>query len=367
MVCHGELARSKPDASHLTEFYLLMSAGGALGGLLVSLAAPRCFDTYVEWPLGLLLCFAIAGVVVVRSAWSLRVPYLRETLAAAVVVAAITGLYYMRDWGFTLEDRVLWVRNFYGAISVEKAYDEESASDYVRLHHGGIVHGLQVLSEDSRGEPLSYYGRKSGIGLALTSLGTEPGVKVGVVGMGAATVAAYGGKGNVFRFYEINPAIVPIAQKQFTYMSDMEERGGKIEIVMGDARLSLEREAPQNFNVLLLDAFSGDSVPMHLLTLEAFQIYAKHMRTDGIIAVHVSNRYLELAPVVERLAAAVHMKTTRIVTEAEGDDEFTDYVLVTNNEVFLKAHPPETLGYEKELKVSLWTDKSHNLFEILDR
>ena len=353
MVCHGELARSKPNAAHLTEFYLLMSAGGALGGLLVSLAAPRCFDTYVEWPIELLLCFAIAGAVVLRGAWSLRTRWLAGGTAAVVVAMLGAGLYFMHDWGFTLEERALWVRNFYGAISVEKAYDEENACDYVRLHHGGIVHGLQELSPEARTEPLSYYGRTSGIGLALMNLGTRPDVKVGVVGMGAATVAAYGGKGNVFRFYELNPAIEPIARQYFTYLSDMEERGGKAEVVMGDARLSLEREPPQHFDVLLLDAFSGDSVPVHLLTVEAFQIYAKHMREDGIIAVHVSNRYLELAPVVEKLAAAIHMKTTRIVTEAESDDEFTDYVLVTNNAAFLKAHPQDTLGYEKEVPVSL--------------
>ena len=185
--------------------------------------------------------------------------------------------------------------------------------------------------------------------------------------MGAATVAAYGGKGNVFRFYEINPSIVHIARDHFTYLADMEERGATAEIVMGDARLSLEREPPQHFDVLLLDAFSGDSVPVHLLTVEAFKIYQKHMLPSGIIAVHVTNRYLELAPVIEKVAAAVGMKTTRIITEESGDDNFTDYVLVTNNEAFLQAHPADTQGYEKDLPVSLWTDQNYNLFEVLDR
>ncbi len=367
MVCHGELARCKPDAAHLTEFYLLMSAGGALGGLLVSLVAPRIFSTYIEWPIGLLVGFGMAGIVVLRAVWRLRYKWLRSGIAFIVVVVLVAGSCFMQNWGFTLEDRVERVRNFYGTISVEREYDDESTSEYVRLHYGGIVHGLQVLAPESRFEPLSYYGRDTGIGIALISLGTQADVRVGVVGMGSATVAAYGGPGNIFRFYEINPAIVPIALHQFTYISDMEDRGAKAEIVMGDARLSLEREAPQHFDVLLLDAFSGDSVPVHLLTVEAFQIYAKHMKPTGIIAVHCSNRYLELAQIIEKVATSVGMKTTRIITEQSGDDEYTDYVLVTNNEPFLKAHPPETLGYEKDLPVSLWTDKSHNLFEILDR
>jgi spermidine synthase len=174
-------------------------------------------------------------------------------------------------------------------------------------------------------------------------------------------------KGQTFRYYDINPDIVRIARTQFTFVSDLEARGGKVDVVLGDARLSLEREPPQNFDVLLLDAFSGDSVPVHLLTLEAFKIYQRHMKPDGIIVVHVSNRYLTLSPVVAKVAHAVGMKTARYVTEADGDLEFTDYMLVTNNEAFLKANPEDTQGYDIDWEARLWTDQDHNLFEILDR
>ncbi len=367
MVCHGELTRTKPGARHLTEFYLLMSVGGALGGLLVSLAAPRVFSTYVEWPVGLMVCFAVAAIVLIGTGWRQKKRWLRIAGCSLVLTFLVSGLGFMKDWGFTLEDRVARVRNFYGAVSVEEEWSEENGGNYMRFYHGGIVHGLQLQTDDWCRDPLTYYGRSSGIGLALESLGKRPEARVGVVGMGTATVAAYGEKGQTYRFYDINPDIVAIARKHFSYLGDLEARGGKVEVVLGDARLNLEREPSQQFDVLLLDAFSGDSVPVHLLTREAFQIYQRHMKPDGIIAVHVSNRYLELAPVVNKIAAAVGMRTSRIVDASDGDVDFTDYVLVTNNAAFLKHNPDDAQGFDKNIPVSLWTDRRHNLFEILDK
>ncbi len=420
MLCHGELTRIKPKPRHLTEFYLSMSAGGALGGLLVSLVAPHVFTWYLEWPLAMLAAFAMAAFLVLRSCcgirmasgvmggvvvglallhlpvveklalswwmkaggliactaaglWPARTRFSPRSLALklpmATVLLALTviGLHWSLQTGFEVEPRIERVRNFYGAVSVEEEWFDEAGGYYRRFHHGGIVHGLQLLTPESRTEPLSYYGHDTGIGRALDSLKDKPDARVGVVGMGTATVAAYGQKGQTFRFYDINPDIVRIAQQQFTFVPDLEARGGKVEIVLGDARLSLEREPPQHFDVLLLDAFSGDSVPVHLLTREAFEIYQRHLNPGGIIAVHVSNRYLTLAPVVEKVAKAAGLKTTRFVTEAEGDLDFTDYVLVTNNEAFLKDNPEDAMGYEVDWEPRLWTDQDHNLFEILDR
>jgi hypothetical protein len=186
--------------------------------------------------------------------------------------------------------------------------------------------------------------------------------------MGAGTVSCYAQSGQRLRFYDINPDVVRIAKKHFTYLEDAEKRGAQVEIVTSDARLALDAEKSQQFDVLLLDAFSGDSVPVHLLTQEAFAIYDRHMKPDGIIAVHVTNSYLVLAPVIEKIAAQGGFKTTRIATAAEGDHDSTDYILVTRNEAFLKATPPELLGDEIELKhdVRLWTDRYHNLLRILD-
>lgn len=368
MVCHGELARIKPDPAHLTEFYLLMSLGGAVGGLLVSLAAPHLFTTYLEWPICLLVVFAIAAIVVTRSGWRLKAMALKIGGAAAGVLLMAAGLWWMPKMAFDMEGRVMRVRNFYGAVSVEKFFDDEDGADMVRFHHGGITHGVQVLSPELKQQPLSYYGHLSGIGRALDWQMDKPNARAGIVGMGTATVAAYGKKGHTFRFYEINPAVPEIARQHFTYLSDMEARGGKVEVILGDARLSLEREPPQQFDVLLLDAFSGDSVPVHLLTREAFEIYQKHMKPDGIIAVHVTNRYLLLAPVVEKIAATLGYKTTRIITDNEGDLEYTDYVLLTKDEKFLTINPPalDDIRSHKTVNPGLWTDERHNLYQILD-
>ncbi len=368
MVCHGELARLKPRPAHLTEFYLLLSAGGALGGFFVTLAAPRLFTSYLEWPLSLMIVLGVAASSAVRSLWGIRRRRLRFPFGVTVIGAAVAALLFMGNTGFTLDDRLLRVRSFFGALSVEEgSVEDEAASTYRRLHHGGIVHGVQILDESWRAAALSYYGTETGIGRALEFAKKNPAAKVGVVGLGTGTAAAYGQAGQTFRFYEINPQMAAIAREQFSFLGDLAARGGKVEVIMGDARLSLEREPPQGFDVLLLDAFSGDSIPVHLITLEAFQLYQRHLKPDGILVVHVSNRYLELAPIVEKIAAALGIPTTRIVTELNGWDEFTDYVLVTRNEAFLKITPPLTRGYEVDLPVSLWTDQRNNLFEILEK
>lgn len=367
MVCHGELARLKPGHAHLTEFYLLLSAGGALGGFLVTLAAPRFFTSYLEWPLSLMVALGIAAAAAVRSVWSIQRRWIRFPAGVAVIGAAVAGLLQMREAGFTLEDRILRVRSFFGALSVEEnTVDDGTTATYRRLHHGGIVHGLQILGDGWRTSAFSYYGPDTGIGRALEFVKKNPAAKVGVVGLGTGSAAVWGQAGHTYRFYEINPQMAEIAREQFTYLGDLAARGGTVEVLLGDARLALEREPPQSYDVMLLDAFSGDSIPVHLITLEAFQIYQRHLKSDGILVVHVSNRYLELAPVVEKIAAALGIPATRIVTELNGWDEFTDYVLVTRNEAFLKVTPPDTRGYEVKIPVSLWTDQRNNLFEILE-
>lgn len=438
MLCHGELTRLKPAPRRLTEFYLLMSAGGALGGLFVSLGAPRAFTTFAEWPVSLIAVFLLAGIVLMRSVWRLKkvwewlfmiliVPLtiiggwalvekgivtqdlLKEKLKMDVVVPMWTlwatlgvialcililavrafrrgslriglvsllmlgiqltfAILMMCDLGFKREDKLERVRNFYGMLSVTEDYDSGLDMKYRQLSNGGIVHGLQNFGAALREEPTTYYGRHTGIGKALESLKDRTDARVGVVGMGAGTVSVYAQKGHTFRFYDINPEVVRIAKKHFTYLEDLQKRGAKLDVVISDARLALERESPQNFDVLLLDAFSGDSVPVHLLTKEAFAIYQRHMTPDGIIAVHITNTYLVLAPVIESIAADAGFKTTRIATEADGDHDSTDYILVTRNEAFLKATPTELVGNETELKhdVRLWTDRYHNLLRILD-
>jgi hypothetical protein len=437
MLCHGELTRLKPAPRRLTEFYLLMSFGGALGGLFVSLGAPHVFTTFAEWPISLIVVAALACSILLRSV--LKVKRVWEWLLALIVTGAtccliwalnqcgiltydklqemmkqehmppaaaiysalgvigfclallifrfiqrgrmrpafatltLLGMYFtlvlllMCDLGFKRDPKLERVRNFYGMLSVTETTDDIGLKS-LELTNGGIIHGMQNLAPALREEPTSYYGHPTGIGKTLDSLKDRPDARIGVVGMGAGTVATYAKSGQTFRFYDINPDVVRIAKIHFFYLSDAEKRGAKVEIVISDARLALEREKSQQFDALLLDAFSGDSVPVHLLTKEAFAIYDRHMKPDGIIAVHITNTYLILAPVIEKIAADAGFKTTRIATEADGDDDSTDYILVTRNEAFLKATPPDLLGDETELKqdVRLWTDRYHNLLRILN-
>ena len=365
MVCHGELARLKPEPARLTEFYLFMSAGGALGGLLVSLAAPRYFVTYLEWPLGLLVGLGIASLALAGAFLGLRRKWLALPLALAMIAGGGWSIYELSGTTLRVDPRVERVRNFYGTLYVDKDYDSGLENDYVTLVHGGIVHGMQNLGASYREEPVTYYGHHTGIGRALDSIRTKDGARVGIVGLGAGTAACYARGGQDWRFYEINPEIVRLAEKHFTYLADARARGAGVSVHIGDARLTLEREPDQKFDVLLLDAFSGDAIPMHLLTREAFEIYHRHLAPDGILVVHVTNTYLTLAPVVQKQAEALGWKWTRVLTEAEGDHDTTDYVLLTNNATFLADTPADPPDEPEPTDVPLWTDRYHNLFQIL--
>ena len=365
LICHGELARLKPDSSRLTEFYLLMSAGGAVGGLLVSLLAPRVFVTYLEWPLGLIASFAVAVGALVFAILSMNKKWVKWAISLAVIGQGIFGVVMLCKWTLPVDKRIERLRNFYGAVNVDEDWDTGLENTYRTLTHGGIIHGMQNLGAEFRDIPVSYYGHESGIGRSLDSLMNNPAARVGIVGMGAGTTASYARRGQHWRFYEINPEISRLARKHFTYLADAEKRGASVETIIGDARLMLERESDQKLDVILLDAFSGDAIPVHLLTQEAFAIYRRHMKPDGIIAVHVTNSYLALAPVVERLAADMGWKATRIITEEDGDLDSTDYVMVTLNEAFLKATPADEPEDPEPRDVPLWTDKRHDLFQIL--
>lgn len=361
MLCHGELTRLRPGPARLTEFYLCIAGGGALGGLAVSLLAPRFLVTFAEWPGGLVVVAILASWVIARGMKRSRPAFLVPALAA------IAGMLIL---GFKNEPRILRVRNFYGIMSVEEGWDSGLRMKYRCFIHGNITHGMQNQGAPLHTVPVTYYNPLTGIGRTLESV-RYANARVGVIGLGVGTVACYAHLGHTFRFYEIDPAVERIATSEFTYLGDAEERGAEIEIVIADGRLALEREAPQNFDVLLLDAFSGDSVPAHLLTLEAWQIYLRHLKPDGIIVFQISNHYLCLAPVLEKIAATLGLGTTRIITKAKGDDYATDQVIVTRDAAFLRAHPPTPLSpqnaeREKRRNPPVWTDRRHDLFQVLD-
>jgi len=360
LFCHGELYRSRPPARYLTEFYLTISAGGAIGGLLVAVAAPLVFNAYYELGFGLV---ALAALAAVRFAAVNR--YARWASLAVLLAVAGCAAY---DATAFLKNVVFSQRNFYGVLRV-KEYGSEGGSFHLRrLLHGVIMHGEQYLEGERRQEPTTYYMRSSGIGAAIAAVNARGPAKVGVIGLGTGTLAAYGRKGDNYRFYDINPQVFGVARAFFTFLSDSQ---ASVNLVLGDARLSLEREQPQGFDVLAVDAFSSDSIPVHLITREALAVYLRHMKPGGIIAFHVSNRFLELPPVVARLAKEHGLAVTLVSDEGKEDDDDhtkTDWVLIAREAKTLDAPqirdaspvpPEERPGWRT------WTDDYSNLVQIL--
>src|SRR5262249_24903170 len=285
MFCHGELARRRPGPKHLTLFYLIVSLGGVLGGVLVGIIAPVTLPGYLELEIALVV---IAGLAIGTN---LRRPMPVVGLLVAVLGFTFAALVW-RVHNFT-EDTVYIERNYYGVVRVKENQSraDDPETRYRSLVHGAILHGEQWLSEKYRRSATTYYKPSSGIGRTMLAFEGKHPIRVGVIGLGAGSIAVYGDGGDVYRFYDIDPAVVGIANTWFTYLKDC---ACKVEIVLGDARLSLEREKPQQFDVLAVDAFSGDSIPVHLITVEAFSDYLRHVKPEGVIVFHVSNRFLDL-------------------------------------------------------------------------
>jgi SAM-dependent methyltransferase len=359
MFCHGELARLKPAPRHLTRFYVMVSLGGAVGAALVGIVAPLALPAYFELPLGL-----VAAAVLL--AWLVRGDARIFGLLAMVtgVVAVGCAIWHAVEF---YDTTILTARNFYGVLRVQQS-GVSDASRHRTLVSGTIMHGLQYEAPQFRRQPTSYYTTTSGIGRVLETLHPrkDP-LRVGVIGLGTGTLAAYGTPGDVYRFYDINPAVVAIAKRDFTYLADSEAR---VETPLGDARLTLEREPSADLDLLAVDAFSSDAIPVHLITAEALALYAKHMRPGGLIAFHVTNRFLDLVPVVAGIAAANGMQAVWI--HDEGDDALanrSDWVLVSNNRGLLAspriADAASPITPHPEWRV--WTDDFNNLFEVLRR
>ena len=360
MVAHGELARRRPHPQFLTGFYLRLSIGGALGGVFVAWIAPRIFTTYLELPLGLAAAAALAALALVWDTQPAR--RWRVALGSAMALVAVgLGIHC-----FTLDhdvDRLTVARgrNFYGTLAV---YDNPERTWRI-LAHGTISHGGQFLDPAKADHPSTYYSQDSGVGLAITSQADHP-LKLGVVGLGAGSLAAYGRVGDQLRFYEINPLVEPFARRHFTYLAHGHAR---TDVVLGDARLSLEAEAPQGYDLLAIDAFSSDAIPVHLLTREAFALYFRHLKPGGVLAVHVSNRYLELQPVVRASVDAFGMRAR--VVDTDSDQEEGNYgstwVLVTRDEAFFDRPAFQNNEDVKHLPSAslLWRDDFSNLFRAL--
>ena len=360
LFCHGELYRTRPAPRHLTAFYLTVSAGGALGGLFVAVVAPLIFTGYFELGAGLAALAVLAALRFVKVG---RIAYAASLLVLLGVGACATydGFRHQRDV-------VLAERSFYGVLRVKEYGAPGEDSHLRRLVHGTIMHGEQYLSDAMRRKPTSYYTETSGIAAAIRSKQDHP-VRVGVIGLGTGTIAAYGRPGDVYRFYDIDANVIKIARSEFTFLGDS---GATVQTALGDARLTLEREPPENFDVLAVDAFSSDAIPVHLITRQALQTYLRHMKPDGIVAFHVSNRFLDLIPVVARLAKELNLHADLIADDPDDeDDNFksrSDWVLVSRDAKALQAPAIVEAGAtpaEDRPEWRTWTDDYSNLVQIL--
>jgi hypothetical protein len=356
LFCHGELALRRPPSTQLTSFYLSISFGGALGAIFVGLVAPRIFSAIYELPLALILTAFVAMAALWPEGTLARVFWAIAGVAMAFVL--------VRNMRAYEKDTILRARSFYGALRVRQ-FSNWLKEPYRVLYHGKIEHGAQYVNAPSSLLATTYYGPDSGVGLALAHC-CSGAKRVGAIGLGAGTLAAYGKPGDSFRFYEINPQILVIARNYFSYLQNS---AAKIDIVMGDARVSLESEPPQHFDVLAVDAFSGDAIPVHLLTKEAFALYLRHLQPDGVLAIHTSNTYLNLPPVVQLLAEDAGYTAQLIVNDDDHRKliDSSDWMLVTRNAHFLEAIDTtvfiEPIAMPAHLH--LWTDDDNNLFQIL--
>lgn len=363
MICHGELVRLKPATRHLTLYYLMISGGGALGGMFVSLVCPLIFSQYYEMPLSLIVAFALALFVTVSSLEKRfgSIPLWSMGLLFCGMLAMLSG--QLRSFqSHYLESQ----RNFYGVLSIGEVPTNDGHS-ILAMYHGRIMHGFQYQAEARRQEPTSYYARNTGVGLTMARLPKQNGKRVGVVGLGAGTLAAYASPGDYYRFYEINDDVIEMAEQHFTFLQDCQ---AEHDLVLGDARLSLEREPDQQFDLLVLDAFSGDAIPTHLLTREAFGIYQRHLAEGGVLAIHVSNKHLDLRPVVLGTCDEFELETLYITTRPDAATQQTgsQWIIASKNRQFLSDDTMQSAATQLGPHIVYakpWTDNFSNLLEVL--
>jgi SAM-dependent methyltransferase len=364
MFCHGELAAMRPAPRYLTRFYLMISLGGAAGGMFVGLLAPRIFSTFLELPLALALCGALAALLTWRSAGQAR----RKALAYAVPVIAlsVTTVVVVHGYGYLeyLRENALYLsRSFYGTLRVKQHGRGDDPQATRALVHGVINHGWQYVDPGLRMQPISYFGPGSGIARALDFYGGRP-RRVGIVGLGVGAFTAWGEAGDYFRIYELDPDVVRIAREQFWYLAGSR---AEIDIVTGDGRLNLERDPPQRFDLLSVDAFSSGAIPIHLLTREALQAYRRHLAPGGVIVYNVTNRFVRLAPLVKLVAEAEGMQAIA-VSDDPSEDRYsvTEYVLVTENPILLADKRFADAGRIEPIPgLKPWTDSFNNLFKVV--
>ena len=389
MICHCELYGLRPSPRSLPSFYLMVAVGGALGGIFVNLVAPFVFPSgFWELQWAVVACGVLLTVVIVRERPAASRRRQRKTagrsapqgrklrpdiLASVALLLLLSGLVVALMAAFA-SNTLAVRRGFYGVLRVWEINTEEPALRAYQLTHGRTVHGFQFEAPELRDVPTTYYAETSGVGLALLNHPARPAsLRIGGLGLGIGVIARYAQPGDVFRFYEINPDMIRLAEGEGGYFSFVSDSKAETQIVAGDARLSLEREVsspgPQDFDVLVLDAFSGDAVPLHLLTREAFEVYLQHLASDGVLAVNVSNRYFDLSLQVYRLAEAFGLQAMKIEDRGDALQSYDSiWMLLARDRRLLDA--PALASREAAAPaipagLRLWTDDYSNLLQIL--
>lgn len=368
MICHGETYRLRPPAAGLSRFYLCLAIGGALGGVFAAVIAPLTFAGMWELHCSLAAC----ALICLAMLWASPASALRRGrpvwawFAISLFAAMVGTVLYLDISGNLQGSRVLLrTRNFYAAMSVERGNLRQPGDEALMLRHGGIIHGLQLQDPARWHLPLSYYWEKTAVGRLLAA---DSGPRhVGIVGLGAGALAAYARPGDRLTMYEINPQVIAVARDRFTFLKNTP---AEVRVIEGDGRISLQRQEDQAFDILVLDAFSGDSVPAHLLTREAIEIYARHLKPDGVLAFNITNHYLNLEPVIARAAQAFGFSAVIADTEARESDPLrfdATWMLLSRDPGRLDTEALREVcrPARTDDRVPLWTDDRSNLLRIL--
>lgn len=366
MVCHGELAKRKPHPKYLTQFFLMVSVGGAIGGLFVAFISPRVFPDYYEMPisiagLALLMVLAIFNDDAGKPhPWPIR--------ASLLIVVGAFAVYLARIERDISQGYQLTARDFYGVLRVRDDPAEGNFYGLRTLIHGTINHGTQLLAPDGGRIPTSYFGLTSGINRAIRAKGDKGPIRIGILGLGAGVTATLAREGDTLHYYEINPLIFDIAQTRFDFWKACP---ADKKIFFGDGRLTLEDMPDEQLDFLAMDAFTSDAVPMHLLTAEAYKIYARHLKPDGVLAINISNRYLNLQPVVTASAETAGFHGIMIYDDGSADPGLyvsNTWTLFNRDKSFF-SHPNFYGAQTEELEPTPgfrgWTDDYSNILNIL--
>ena len=373
MLCHGELARLKPDPNKLTLFYLIIAVGGLMGSIFTSIVAERIFTQYYEFPVGIALVYLLFIVTLRKEKADnvlVEAPLKQNYYLTLAGIAGLVvfGLYFLQLNDLYYKNDVHNSRNFYGTLSVK---DLSNSGEPTRvLFDGATSHGTQSLSPASKNTPTSYYRFNTGVALALQHGGADKPKKVAIIGLGTGTLASYGQSADDYVFYELNPNVARAANDYFSYLADSK---ANVTVRLGDARVTLQNElqqlGSQQYQVMVVDAFSSDSIPVHLLTLEAFQLYWQHLTEQGMLVLHITNTHLDLLPLVATLAESSGKKMFHFYSASDDDAKHTaEWVVVTNNDDFINnkdiLYKATYFTLKKEQSI-LWTEEYSNLMSVI--